>query len=356
MSPRLATAADSVRILAFESSCDDSSVAIVDGSYRVICNLVSSQGDHQEFGGVLPELASRLHLRHILRLTDRALNESGLSTAQISALAVSINPGLIGSLLVGLSFAKTLAWSWCKPLITVNHLLAHIFANFLLTSEPGGDADFAYMIEPPFLALVVSGGHTELVCFSSLTDFEVVGKTIDDAAGETFDKTAKLLGLGYPGGPALNALAAAGNPRFHDFPKALPRKDDYNFSYSGLKTAVLEYLKSRGPDHLERHRADLAASVQQAIIDPLIRKSLRYARQQGIRTLLLAGGVAANTALREQLADQAKQQGIELRFPPLRLCVDNAAMVAAAALPKYRARQFASLDVNAFSTKGTRNL
>ncbi|MBW6513926.1 MAG: tRNA (adenosine(37)-N6)-threonylcarbamoyltransferase complex transferase subunit TsaD [Candidatus Syntrophosphaera sp.] len=334
------------RILAFESSCDDTSVAIVDSDYRVLCNLVSTQTDHSVFGGVLPELASRLHLKNILYLTEAVLKETGTGPADLSALAVSINPGLIGSLIVGLAFAKSLAWSWSKPLITVNHMLAHIFANFI--EDPA--------IKPPFLALVVSGGHTELVHFSDLTNFEVVGKTLDDAAGETFDKTAKLLGLGYPGGPEIDRISQSGDPLFAPFPRALNRKGNYNFSYSGLKTAVLEYLGRQGRDFVAKHQADLAATVQQAIIDPLVNKTLAYAKETGVRTILLGGGVAANSALRAQLAAKASDRGIELHIPSLRLCIDNAAMVGAAAIPKLEASQFSPLDVNAFSTKGTRRL
>ncbi len=334
------------RILAFESSCDDTSVALVDTDYRVLCNLVSSQTDHTVFGGVLPELASRLHLRHILRLTEAALRQIGLEREGIDAVAVSVNPGLIGSLIVGLAFAKSLAWSWSKPLITVNHMLAHIFANFLEHPQ----------LKAPFLALVVSGGHTELVHFQSLTSFQIVGRTLDDAAGETFDKTAKLLGLGFPGGPAIDRLAADGDAGFVDFPRALKRKDDLNFSYSGLKTAVLEYLAGHDASFRQARQADIAASIQQAIIDPLITKSLRYASQAGLSTILLAGGVAANSALRRQLSAQAAARGIGVHYPSLELCRDNAAMVAAAAIPKLRSGQFSGLDVNAFSAKGTRNL
>jgi len=333
-------------ILAFESSCDDTGVAIVDTDYNILANVVSTQLDHSLFGGVLPELASRLHLKNIVYLTEAAFKQSNLSPAEISAVAVSINPGLIGSLIVGLSFAKSLAWSWEKPLITVNHMLAHIFANFLEHKS----------IQPPLLALVVSGGHTELVYFSTLTDFEIVGKTLDDAAGETFDKTAKLLDLGYPGGPIIDSLARKGNPEFFHFPRALNRKNNFNFSYSGLKTAVLEYLSRHKPEYIEEHKADLAASIQQAIIDPLINKTLTWARQNKIKTILLAGGVAANSALRTQLSEKASKLNIQVFYPSVSLCMDNAAMVGAAAIPKFLHQQFSSLDVNAFSTKGTRNL
>ncbi|MDD3536487.1 MAG: tRNA (adenosine(37)-N6)-threonylcarbamoyltransferase complex transferase subunit TsaD [Candidatus Cloacimonetes bacterium] len=333
-------------ILAFESSCDDTSVAILDTVYRVYCNLISSQPEHLEFGGVLPELASRLHIRHILRLSEKALEQTGFNMAQIDAIAVSINPGLIGSLIVGLAFAKSLAWSLDKPLITVNHLLSHIFANFI--EHPH--------LEAPFLALVVSGGHTELVYFKTLTKFEVIGKTVDDAAGETFDKAAKLLGLGFPGGPIIDKLAKTGDPSFVRFPRALPHRDNYNFSYSGVKTAIRNYIERQDAAYLETHKADISASVQAAIVEPLIQKSIRICRQLQLKRILIAGGVAANSALRNGLSQEATKYGIELYYPSLGLCMDNAAMVAAAAIPKYQAGIYAGLSVNAFSLKGIREL
>lgn len=333
-------------LLAFESSCDDTSVAILDTNYRVLVNLISSQPEHLAFGGILPELASRLHLKNILLLTQNALLQSQLSLNDLDALAVSVNPGLIGSLLVGLSFAKSLAWSIGKPLITVNHMLAHIFANFIDHPE----------LEAPFLALVVSGGHTELVHFKSLTDFEVVGHTLDDAAGESFDKTAKLLGLGFPGGPLIDTLALKGDPNYVQFPRAIPQKGNYNFSYSGLKTAIRTWLLTQPQASLDAHLADIAASVQQAIIDPLITKSLHYARTNGIPRILLAGGVAANSALRAQLKEKAATAKIQVSYPSLSLCMDNAAMVAAAAIPKFLNGAFSPLSVNAFTLKGTKEL
>lgn len=333
-------------ILAFESSCDDTSVAILDTDYRVYCNLISSQPEHLEFGGVLPELASRLHIQHILRLSEKALQQTGINLPQIDAIAVSINPGLIGSLIVGLAFAKSLAWSLDKPLITVNHLLSHIFANFIEHPQ----------LKAPFLALVVSGGHTELVHFKTLTEFEVIGKTVDDAAGETFDKAAKLLGLGFPGGPVIDKLAESGNPAFVRFPRALPAKDNYNFSYSGVKTAIRSYIEKQDAAFLQRHQADIAASVQAAIVEPLIQKSVRKCRELKLKSILIAGGVAANSALRSGLCQEAAKYGIQVHYPSLGLCMDNAAMVAAAAIPKYQAGIFADLAVNAFSMKGVREL
>ncbi|MDP2173069.1 MAG: tRNA (adenosine(37)-N6)-threonylcarbamoyltransferase complex transferase subunit TsaD [Candidatus Cloacimonadaceae bacterium] len=333
-------------ILAFESSCDDTSVAIVDTNYDVKINLISSQPEHLEFGGVLPELASRLHLKNILYLTRQALNKADICMTDISAIAVSINPGLIGSLIVGLAFAKSLAWSLSKPLITVNHMLSHIFANYIENPQ----------IKPPFLALVVSGGHTELVHFYDFTHFEVIGKTLDDAAGETFDKTAKLLGLGFPGGPIIDRLARTGNPAFVDFPRGMNRKGNFDFSYSGMKTAVLNYLARHEKAFVEENKSDIAASIQQAIVDPLINKSLAYARAHHLSSILLAGGVAANSALRSQSAEKAAKYGIRIYAPSLKLCMDNAAMVAAAAIPKFLNGDFSPLSVNAFSAKGTKQL
>ena len=333
-------------ILAFESSCDDTAVAIVDTDYKVLVNLVSSQPQHLEFGGILPELASRLHMSNIMLLTEAALTQANVSLEQISAVAVSINPGLIGSLIVGLSFAKGLAFGRQLPLITVNHLLSHIFANLIDHPE----------LKAPFLALVVSGGHTELVHFKTFIDFEVVGKTLDDAAGETFDKTAKLLGLGFPGGPIIDKLARGGDPEFHIFPRGLKQHDNFNFSYSGLKTSVLTYLSALQPDYIQSNLPSIAASVQAAIIEPLVKKTVRWAAQHQLGSILLAGGVAANSALRSALESAAAAKGIKCFYPSLQLCMDNAAMVGAAAIPKLKAGLFSELDVNAFSLKGTKTI
>ncbi|MDD2230355.1 MAG: tRNA (adenosine(37)-N6)-threonylcarbamoyltransferase complex transferase subunit TsaD [Candidatus Cloacimonetes bacterium] len=333
-------------ILAFESSCDDTSVAILDTDYRVLINLVSSQPEHLAFGGILPELASRLHLKNILILTQNALDRAGVKLSDIKAIAVSVNPGLIGSLLVGLSFAKSLAWSLSIPLITVNHMLAHIFANFIEHHQ----------VSTPFLALVVSGGHTEIVHFKSFTEFEIVGKTLDDAAGESFDKAAKLLGLGFPGGPIIDKLAVGGDVAFVKFPRALPPKDNFNFSYSGLKTSIRTWISNQEPESIQANLPNIAASIQQAIIDPLINKSVLWAKQHNIPSILVAGGVAANSQLREQLTEKAAKAGIKVYYPSIALCMDNAAMVASAAIPKYKAGIFSPLSVNAFSLKGTKEL
>ncbi|MCK9557858.1 MAG: tRNA (adenosine(37)-N6)-threonylcarbamoyltransferase complex transferase subunit TsaD [Candidatus Cloacimonetes bacterium] len=333
-------------ILAFESSCDDTSVAILDTDYKVYSNLISGQPEHLEFGGVLPELASRLHMKNIMQLSELSLQKAGVTLQDISAIAVSINPGLIGSLIVGLAFAKSLAWSLQIPLLTVNHLLSHIFANYIDHPE----------LEPPFLALVVSGGHTEMVHFRTNTEFEVIGKTLDDAAGETFDKAAKLMGLGFPGGPLIDKLALTGSDSFVKLPNPLPQKDNFNFSYSGLKTAIRNYIQDQDEAFLKDHTCDIAASIQSAIVEPLITKTVRKARELKVSKILLAGGVAANTALRKGMSNRAAMKGINVYYPSLSLCMDNAAMVAAAAIPKYKAGLYAPLSVNANSLKGTKLL
>ncbi len=333
-------------ILAFESSCDDTSVAIVDTAYQIHCNLISSQISHNDFGGILPELASRLHMKNILYLTETAIQCAGIDQRRIAAIAVSVNPGLIGSLIVGLSFAKSLAWSMDIPLITVSHLLAHIFANYLEHPD----------LNPPFAALVVSGGHTELVYFKSDHEFEVIGKTLDDAAGETFDKAAKMLGLPFPGGPVIDKLAQTGDDGFLPFPRALNRKDNYNLSYSGLKTAIKKHLANQDREYRNRHINNLAASIQAAIVEPLVHKTVRWCRENHVQTILLAGGVAANTLLRRLMRETAEKHRINVLYPSIKLCLDNAAMVAAAAVTKYTSHEYSNLDVNAFSTKGTRRL
>ncbi len=332
------------KILAFETSCDDTSVAVIDEQYKVYSNLISSQIKHNEFGGVVPELASRLHLKNIMWLTDSALEKAGVTLNDIDAIAVSVNPGLIGALLVGVSFAKSLAYSINKPLIAINHMIGHIFGNKIEYPD----------LEPPYIALVVSGGHTELVDFKSFDDFTIIGKTKDDAAGEAFDKVAKLLNLGYPGGAVIDRLSKKGNPKFADFPRALNRKDNYDFSFSGFKTAVRNYVESKDPEFIEAHKSDIAASVQQAIVDSLTKKTINYMMKVGAKKVIVAGGVSANSKLRSQLYEMGKKRGITVYFPAMQYCMDNAAMIGAAAVDKFKRNEFAELDLNAFSTKGLR--
>jgi N6-L-threonylcarbamoyladenine synthase len=334
------------KILAIETSCDDTSIAIVNIEYKVIINLVSSQPEHNLYGGVVPELASRLHMKNVMTLTQSALTKSGCSFQDLAAIAVSVNPGLIGSLLVGLSFAKSLAYTLGIPLITVNHMLGHVFAAKLENPQ----------LKPPYLALVVSGGHTELVHFSTEAEFKIVSKTKDDAAGEAFDKAAKLLKLGYPGGPIIDKLSQKGDPDFIRFPRGLNQKRDYNFSFSGLKTSIMNYLSKQELDFIESHIADLAASIQMAILDVLVRKTIGYAREAHIEQIIVVGGVAANSTLRKMMTYQADKFHIRTVYPRLEYCMDNAAMIAAAAVGKWERNEFADLTANAFSTKGLRYL
>lgn len=335
-----------IKILAFETSCDDTSVAVIDSNYKVYSNIISSQAKHEDFGGVVPELASRLHLQNIMKVTDAALKKAETTFEEIDAIAVSINPGLIGSLLVGVSFAKSLAFSLDKPLISVNHMIGHIYANKI--SYPD--------LEPPYLALVVSGGHTEIVYFKSLDDFEIIGKTRDDAAGEAFDKVAKLLDLGYPGGPLIDKIAKDGDPEFHRFPRALPQKDNFEFSFSGFKTSVRTYLASKDEEFKKKHLADITASVQKAIVDSLVKKTVTYARWNKIDKIIVAGGVSANSLLRSEIKKTAAKYSIEVFFPAMQYCMDNGAMIGAAAIEKYNNKEFADLGLNAFSTKGIRRI
>jgi tRNA N6-adenosine threonylcarbamoyltransferase len=332
------------KILAFETSCDDTSVAVIDTNYKVHSNLISSQTTHEDFGGVVPELASRLHLKNIMKVTQAAMKQADVSFDEISAIAVSVNPGLIGALLVGVSFAKSLAFSLNKPLIAVNHMLGHIYANKIENPQ----------LEPPYLALVVSGGHTELVDFKSYDDFKIVGRTRDDASGEAFDKVAKLLNLGYPGGPIIDRMAENGDPKFVNFPRAMNRKDVYDFSFSGFKTSVRNYLESHTAEFIEKHIADITASVQQAIVDSLVTKTINYAKKHKTRNIIVAGGVSANRLLRSEMQKKVKSIGVNIYFPAMQFCMDNAAMIGAAAIGKLDRQEFADLSLNAFSTKGVR--
>ncbi|MFC1887743.1 tRNA (adenosine(37)-N6)-threonylcarbamoyltransferase complex transferase subunit TsaD [Candidatus Cloacimonadota bacterium] len=333
-----------IKILAFETSCDDTSVAVIDSNYHVHVNLISSQLTHNDFGGVVPELASRLHLKNIVRITDAALKKAALTFDDIDAVSVSINPGLIGALLVGVSFAKGLAYSIKKPLIAVNHMVGHIYGNKIEYPD----------LEPPYLALIVSGGHTELVDFKSYNQFEIVGRTRDDAAGEAFDKVAKLLDLGYPGGARIDTMAQEGDPDFVRFPRALNRKGNYDFSFSGFKTSVRNYLQEKDPGFIEKHIKDITASVQKAIVESLVSKTFNYAVENKINRVIVAGGVSANSLLRKEMKQMGSKRMIEVFFPAMQYCMDNAAMIGAAAIDKFKRKEFADLKLNAFSTKGLR--
>lgn len=326
----------SVTILGIESSCDETSASIcVDGKIR--SNVIATQKVHEKYGGVVPELASRAHIQNIVPVVDMALKESGVNLAQIDAVAFTQAPGLIGSLLVGTQYAKSTALALGKPLIAVHHMQAHVLANLIAENKP----------EFPFLCLTVSGGHTQIVKASSPLKLEVLGETIDDAAGEAFDKTAKILGLPYPGGPLIDKYAAQGNPLAFTF--ARPQVPDLNFSFSGVKTSVLYFLQKQqqqDPDFVKNNLNDLAASIQHTIIEVLLKKLKKAIQQTGIKHVCIAGGVSANTGLRTALENLGKELNISTYRPDFQYCVDNAGMIALTGYYKYLAGEFASMDVS----------
>jgi N6-L-threonylcarbamoyladenine synthase len=307
--------------LAIETSCDDTCAAVLDGP-RVLANTISSQAAaHADFGGVVPEIASRHHLELTVPVVEAALAEAGASLDDVGAVAVTVGPGLIGALLVGVSTAKAIATPRRLPLIPVDHLQGHVAANFL-EPEP---------LEPPFLCLLASGGHTLLAAVRDHSGHEVLGQTLDDAAGEAFDKVARLLGLGYPGGPALERLAREGDPEAFEMPVAMSRDPGLDFSFSGLKTAVVYLARELGPDGVEERRADLAASFQAAAVGQLVAKLERALRRGEWGAVALGGGVAANGALREAVGALCERRGVRLKLVSRELCTDNAAMIGSAA-------------------------
>lgn len=325
-----------ILVLGIESSCDETAASVVVGGRRVLSNIIASQIDlHRKYGGVVPEIASRKHLEAIIPTVQEALDTAEVTLDAIDVIAVTSGPGLVGTLLVGLSAAKALAWSLDKPLVGVNHLQGHIYANFLGEEEP----------EFPLVCLIVSGGHTDLVYMTGHGEMEVLGRTLDDAAGEAFDKVARMLGLGYPGGPLLERLAQAGDREAVALPRA-QTASPYDFSFSGLKTAVLQYLQ-RHKDLSEADRAHVAAAFQWAVVDALSEKLVRAAVDKGVRQVILAGGVAANGALRQIALQRATAQGLKLSYPPPVLCTDNAAMIAAAGHYLALAGQRDGLELNA---------
>lgn len=332
-----------VTILAIESSCDETSASIcVDG--KILSNYIANQTVHEQYGGVVPELASRAHMQNIVPVVDAAINEASknnprqvgapLTIYNIDAIAFTQAPGLIGSLLVGAQFAKSLALALNKPLIAVHHMQAHVLANLLGDPKP----------EFPFLCLTVSGGHTQIVLAKSPLDLTVIGETIDDAAGEAFDKSAKLLGLPYPGGPLIDQYAKAGNPLAFSF--AEPQIPELNFSFSGLKTSILYFLQKQEPGFIEAHLNDLCASIQHTIINILLKKLKKAVQQTGIKNICLAGGVSANSGLRNRLQSLGQQQGWKTYIPAFEYCTDNAGMIAITAYYKYLAGSFVALDTN----------
>ncbi|MCX7795612.1 MAG: tRNA (adenosine(37)-N6)-threonylcarbamoyltransferase complex transferase subunit TsaD [bacterium] len=318
-------------ILAIDTSCDDTSVAILEDGHKILSNLVSSQHDiHERFGGVVPELASRRHLENIIPMIKLALKEAKIGEEEINVIGVTYGPGLIGSLLVGLMTAKGLAYSLKKPFIGINHMEGHIFGAILEHKE----------LYPPFIALVVSGGHTDLVLVKKYFSYEIIGSTRDDAAGEAFDKVARLLDIGYPGGPAIEKFARLGRIDYN-LPRAIP--EEYDFSFSGLKTAVSRLLKE------DVDLPSVAYSFQEAVVDVLVGKSLKACINHKINKLAISGGVAANERLRERFLEEASRYGIEVYFPSISMCTDNASMIACATYYRYLAGYRSDFTLNAES-------
>ncbi len=323
--------------LGIETSCDETAAAVIEGTRKIRSDVVATQIPiHRQYGGVVPEIASRNHILSVMPVINEAIERAAIDKSDIDQVAVTYGPGLAGALLVGVSAGKALAYALDVPLIGVNHLEGHIFANFLASPE----------LAPPFMALVVSGGHTSLVKVEDYNSFSSWGQTRDDAAGEAFDKVARVLGLPYPGGPAVDKLAKEGKPVI-DFPHALMKDGNYDFSFSGLKSAVLNYLNSARMKGISVSKADVAASFQAAVVEVLVHKTIDAVKHSGLGTLVMAGGVAANSALNDKLQEAAARCGIKFFFPGAKLCTDNAAMIACRGAYMAEAGQFADLKLNA---------
>lgn len=324
--------------LGIETSCDETAAAVIKDGRIILSNVISSQIlIHQKFGGVVPEIASRQHIENIMPVIEEALKQAGISLEDLSHIGVTVGPGLVGALLVGVSTAKALAYSKDIPLIGVNHMEGHIFANFLVNKD----------LEPPFLSLVVSGGHTMLVVVRDYNKFEILGETRDDAAGESFDKVARVMGYPYPGGPYIDKLAQSGNPDAIEFPKALNIKNNFEFSFSGIKSAVLNYINSCKMKNLEYSHEDLAASFQKSVIDILVEKTINAAKFTNMNIITVAGGVSANSSLQSKLSLACELEGFEFYKPNGVLYTDNAAMIACRAYYMAQDNNFATWNINA---------
>lgn len=329
---------EDILILAVESSCDETAAAVVKNGREVLSNIISSQIElHTLYGGVVPEIASRKHIEKINQVIEEALREAKVTLEEITAIAVTYGPGLVGALLVGVSAAKALSFATGKPLIGVHHIEGHISANYIENKS----------LEPPFVCLVVSGGHTHLVVVRDYGEYEILGYTRDDAAGEAFDKVARAIGLGYPGGPKIDKISREGNPDAVKFPRAKVDGSSYDFSFSGLKSAVLNYLNTCEMKGIEIHTADVAASFQKAVVDVLVEHSLNAVREYRFKKFAIAGGVASNSALRAALQNECAKRKIEFYHPSPVLCTDNAAMIGAAGYYEYLKGTRSGYDLNA---------
>ncbi len=328
---------DKTLILGIESSCDETAAAVVENGCQVLSNVINSQIElHKRYGGVVPELASRCHIEVIDDVIDEALAQANTTLDEIDAIAVTNGPGLVGALLVGVSAAKALAFALKKPLLAVHHIRAHIMANLIAH----------HTLKPPFVCLVASGGHSHIVLVKSISDFEVVGRTCDDAAGEAYDKVARVLGLGYPGGPLIDTLAKQGNAEAVHFPR-VKMPCELDFSFSGVKTAVINYIHKLEQAGISYNKADIAASFQAAVVSVLCEKTMRAAQRYDMKKVALAGGVAANSALRSAFESECAKRGLSFFVPPPQLCTDNAAMVACVGYYAYKAGCFADMTLNA---------
>ncbi|MBQ6371350.1 MAG: tRNA (adenosine(37)-N6)-threonylcarbamoyltransferase complex transferase subunit TsaD [Firmicutes bacterium] len=325
-------------ILAIESSCDETAAAVCLNGREAASNIISSQIEiHKLYGGVVPEIASRHHLDNVNPVVDQALEEAGISMDEIDAIAVTYGPGLVGALLIGLATAKAYALATGKPLIGVNHIQGHVCANYIAHPD----------LEPPFMALVISGGHTNIVDVKDYQTYHVLGSTRDDAAGEAYDKVARVLGLGYPGGPLIDKIAKAGDPQAAPFKRVYLEKGSLDFSFSGIKTGVLNYINGEKQAGREVNVADVAAGFQEAVLEVVVNKTVGAALQRGEDKIVVAGGVAANSRLREMLGEECRKHGLGLYYPPPVLCTDNAAMIGCAAYYKFMAGQTDGLDLDA---------
>ena len=325
-------------ILAIESSCDETSAAVVKDGREVLSNIIASQIDtHTKYGGVVPEVASRMHIEVVDAVVKSALEEANMTLEQIDAIGVTYGPGLVGALLVGLQYAKGLSLASKKPLVGVNHIEGHICANYIQHKD----------LKPPFVSLVVSGGHTFIVHVKDYGKYEVIGQTRDDAVGEAFDKVARAIGLGYPGGPKIDKISKEGNKNAIEFPKAKFHDDTLDFSFSGVKSAVLNYINKCKMKDIEINVADVAASFQKVVVDVLKENVFLTCERRNINKIAIAGGVASNSTLREELMKEGKKKGVEILFPDRILCTDNAAMIGSAAYYEFIKGNIAKLDLNA---------